>query len=107
MALVCTDIQAMYGGFVAVDGVSLSVEGGHIVGVAGPNGAGRFGRVPTASATAMAMSNASRARPRPIERHGMRGAMTGCRAISNMGSHLSRNDQAGRWLVSSTYVDSS
>ena len=41
MALVCTDIRAMYGGFVAVDGVSLSVEGGHILGVAGPNGAGK------------------------------------------------------------------
>ncbi len=41
MSLVCTDVRALYGGFVAVDGVSLSVEGGHIVGVAGPNGAGK------------------------------------------------------------------
>jgi ABC-type branched-subunit amino acid transport system ATPase component len=39
--LVCSDIRALYGGFVAVDGVSLSVEGGHILGVAGPNGAGK------------------------------------------------------------------
>lgn len=35
------DVRAVYGGFVAVDGVSLSVEGGHILGVAGPNGAGK------------------------------------------------------------------
>ena len=41
MSLVCSDIRALYGGFVAVDGVSLSVEGGHILGVAGPNGAGK------------------------------------------------------------------
>ena len=41
MPLVCTDVRALYGGFVAVDGVSLSVEGGHILGVAGPNGAGK------------------------------------------------------------------
>jgi len=41
VSLVCTDVRALYGGFVAVDGVSLSVEGGHILGVAGPNGAGK------------------------------------------------------------------
>jgi ABC-type branched-subunit amino acid transport system ATPase component len=41
MSLVCTDVRALYGGFVAVDGVSLSVESGHILGVAGPNGAGK------------------------------------------------------------------
>ena len=41
MSLVCIDVRALYGGFVAVDGVSLSVEGGHILGVAGPNGAGK------------------------------------------------------------------
>ena len=41
MSLACTDVRALYGGFVAVDGVSLSVEGGHILGVAGPNGAGK------------------------------------------------------------------
>jgi branched-chain amino acid transport system ATP-binding protein len=35
------DVRAVYGGFVAVDAVSLSVEGGHILGVAGPNGAGK------------------------------------------------------------------
>ena len=41
MSLACMDVRALYGGFVAVDGVSLSVEGGHILGVAGPNGAGK------------------------------------------------------------------
>ena len=41
MSLVCSDVSARYGGFVAVDDVSLSVEGGHILGVAGPNGAGK------------------------------------------------------------------
>jgi ABC-type branched-subunit amino acid transport system ATPase component len=41
LSLACTDVKALYGGFVAVDGVSLSTEGGHIVGVAGPNGAGK------------------------------------------------------------------
>jgi branched-chain amino acid transport system ATP-binding protein len=41
VSLVCTDVRALYGGFVAVDGVSLSVEDGHILGVAGPNGAGK------------------------------------------------------------------
>jgi ABC-type branched-subunit amino acid transport system ATPase component len=41
VALACTDVRAVYGGFVAVDGVSLSVEPGHILGVAGPNGAGK------------------------------------------------------------------
>jgi ABC-type branched-subunit amino acid transport system ATPase component len=41
VSLVCTDVRAVYGGFVAVDGVSLSAEGGHILGVAGPNGAGK------------------------------------------------------------------
>ena len=41
MSLACTDVRALYGGFVAVDGVSLSVEDGHILGVAGPNGAGK------------------------------------------------------------------
>ena len=41
MSLVCSEIRALYGGFVAVDGVSLSVKGGHILGVAGPNGAGK------------------------------------------------------------------
>lgn len=41
MSLTCTDIRALYGGFVAVDGVSLSVTAGHILGVAGPNGAGK------------------------------------------------------------------
>jgi ABC-type branched-subunit amino acid transport system ATPase component len=41
VSLVCTDIRALYGGFVAVDGVSFSAEGGHILGVAGPNGAGK------------------------------------------------------------------
>jgi branched-chain amino acid transport system ATP-binding protein len=41
VSLVCTDIRAAYGGFVAVDGVSLSVEPGHILGIAGPNGAGK------------------------------------------------------------------
>jgi branched-chain amino acid transport system ATP-binding protein len=41
VALACTDVRALYGGFVAVDGVSLSVESGRILGVAGPNGAGK------------------------------------------------------------------
>lgn len=41
MSLACFDVRALYGGFVAVDSVSLSVEPGHIVGVAGPNGAGK------------------------------------------------------------------
>ena len=41
MSLGGTDVRALYGGFIAVDGVSLSVEGGHILGVAGPNGAGK------------------------------------------------------------------
>ncbi len=41
MSLACTDVRALYGGFVAVDGVSLSAEEGHILGVAGPNGAGK------------------------------------------------------------------
>jgi ABC-type branched-subunit amino acid transport system ATPase component len=41
VVLACTDVRASYGGFVAVDGVSLSVEPGHILGVAGPNGAGK------------------------------------------------------------------
>lgn len=41
MSLACADVRALYGGFVAVDGVSLSVESGHILGVAGPNGAGK------------------------------------------------------------------
>jgi ABC-type branched-subunit amino acid transport system ATPase component len=41
LPLACTDVRALYGGFVAVDGVSLSVEGGHILGIAGPNGAGK------------------------------------------------------------------
>jgi branched-chain amino acid transport system ATP-binding protein len=41
VSLACTDVRALYGGFIAVDGVSLSVEGGHILGVAGPNGAGK------------------------------------------------------------------
>jgi branched-chain amino acid transport system ATP-binding protein len=41
LSLACTDVKALYGGFVAVDRVSLSVEGGHILGVAGPNGAGK------------------------------------------------------------------
>jgi ABC-type branched-subunit amino acid transport system ATPase component len=41
VSLACTDVSALYGGFVAVDGVSLSAEGGHILGVAGPNGAGK------------------------------------------------------------------
>ncbi len=41
MSLTCTDVRAQYGGFVAVDGVSLSVAGGHVLGVAGPNGAGK------------------------------------------------------------------
>jgi ABC-type branched-subunit amino acid transport system ATPase component len=41
VVLACTDVRALYGGFVAVDGVALSVEGGQILGVAGPNGAGK------------------------------------------------------------------
>jgi branched-chain amino acid transport system ATP-binding protein len=41
VSLVCTEARALYGGFVAVDGVSLLAEGGHILGVAGPNGAGK------------------------------------------------------------------
>jgi ABC-type branched-subunit amino acid transport system ATPase component len=41
VSLACADVRALYGGFVAVDGVSLSVESGHILGVAGPNGAGK------------------------------------------------------------------
>jgi ABC-type branched-subunit amino acid transport system ATPase component len=41
VSLACTEIRALYGGFVAVDGVSLSAEDGHILGVAGPNGAGK------------------------------------------------------------------
>ena len=41
MSLASTDVRALYGGFVAVDGVSLSIEEGHILGVAGPNGAGK------------------------------------------------------------------
>ncbi|MFN8186116.1 MAG: ATP-binding cassette domain-containing protein [Gaiellales bacterium] len=41
MSLVCTEIKALYGGFVAVDGVSFSVEDRQILGVAGPNGAGK------------------------------------------------------------------
>ena len=41
MSLACTEIRALYGGFVAVDGVSLSAADGHILGVAGPNGAGK------------------------------------------------------------------
>jgi ABC-type branched-subunit amino acid transport system ATPase component len=41
MSLACTNIRALYGGFVAVDGVAVSVEEGHILGVAGPNGAGK------------------------------------------------------------------
>lgn len=34
-------MRARYGGFVAVDGVSLSVGRGQVLGVAGPNGAGK------------------------------------------------------------------
>jgi ABC-type branched-subunit amino acid transport system ATPase component len=41
LSLAATDVRARYGGFVAVDGVSLSVAGGHVLGVAGPNGAGK------------------------------------------------------------------
>ncbi len=35
------EIRKTYGAFVALDGVSISVEGGTILGVAGPNGAGK------------------------------------------------------------------
>lgn len=35
------NIRKTYGAFVALDGVSISVEGGTILGVAGPNGAGK------------------------------------------------------------------
>lgn len=41
MGLVVTEMKVTYGGFVAVDGVSLAVESGHILGIAGPNGAGK------------------------------------------------------------------
>ena len=41
MSLACSDLRKQFGGFVAVDGVSLSVEGGQILGIAGPNGAGK------------------------------------------------------------------
>jgi branched-chain amino acid transport system ATP-binding protein len=41
VSLSCTGIHKHYGGFVAVDDISLSVEGGHILGIAGPNGAGK------------------------------------------------------------------
>jgi ABC-type branched-subunit amino acid transport system ATPase component len=41
VSLSCTGIHKQYGGFVAVDDISLSVEGGHILGIAGPNGAGK------------------------------------------------------------------
>jgi branched-chain amino acid transport system ATP-binding protein len=41
MSLTCTGVRKRFGGFLALDGVSLAVQGGEILGVAGPNGAGK------------------------------------------------------------------
>jgi len=41
--LVVEDLRVTYGGVTAVDGVSLTVHEGEIVGLIGPNGAGRGG----------------------------------------------------------------
>jgi ABC-type branched-subunit amino acid transport system ATPase component len=41
MKLQASDIQVRFGGVVAVDGVSVTLETGHIVSVVGPNGSGK------------------------------------------------------------------
>jgi ABC-type branched-subunit amino acid transport system ATPase component len=41
MALACAELTKRYGGFVAVENVSLAVPLGDIVGIAAPNGAGK------------------------------------------------------------------
>jgi branched-chain amino acid transport system permease protein len=40
-AIECRDVVVRYGGLVAVDGLSFSVERGHLHGLIGPNGAGK------------------------------------------------------------------
>ncbi|MBB4663040.1 ABC transporter ATP-binding protein [Conexibacter arvalis] len=39
--LACSDLRRAYGGFVAVDGVTLAIGAGEVLGIAGPNGAGK------------------------------------------------------------------
>ena len=42
--LTCKDIRKTYGKTTALDGVSLDVEAGRIVGLLGPNGSGKTNR---------------------------------------------------------------
>jgi branched-chain amino acid transport system ATP-binding protein len=41
IAVKATDIRKRYGGVIALDGVSLSIEDGEVFGIIGPNGAGK------------------------------------------------------------------
>lgn len=90
--LTATDVEVVFGGFVALDGAAVSVRPGEVVGLIGPNGAGKTtlfnvitGLVPeTSGRVALGDDDLSDAKPVDVARAGLARTFQNLRLFGNL-----------------------